>query len=214
MKERMIIAVLAVFVLFLGTGCKVQDKQVDPTSLGMSSPETKPIEVATKSINAKKRLPPREPLITVKATVQAIDSARRLVTLKDVKGKVFDLKVGEEVESLPQMTIGDEVVTKYYEWAAVEIKKTGEREGRVLKKAAATAKPGEGPVGVVREPLTVTATVEEIDHPRTHVTIKQPDGNSTKVFVRSPRYLRDVSVGDQLVITYIEALAISMEKVK
>jgi hypothetical protein len=207
MKEQVIIAILAVFVLSLETGCVAQDKRLNPTFTEVIPSETKPIK-------AKKRTLPREPLLTVKATLQAIDSARRVVTLKDLKGKIFDLKVGEEVESLPQMKVGDEVVVKFYEWAVVDLEKAGKPKGTGLKEAAATAKPEEEPVGVVREPLTVTATIEEIDHPRTHVTIKEPDGRSTKVFVRKSSYLKNVGVGDVVVITYIEALAISMEKAK
>lgn len=214
MKEQILSAFLAVFVLCLGTGCGVQEKQVDPTSLGMSSPEAKPIESATKVISAKKRPSPREPVITVKATVQAIDSARRVVTLKDDKEQVFDLKVGEEIESLAQITVGDKVVAKYCEWAALEIKKKGEREGRVVRKEEAAAKPGEGARGIVRESLTETATVEEVDHPQTHITIKRSDGSTTKIFARGPSYLRNMNAGDAVVITYLEALAISLEKVK
>jgi hypothetical protein len=207
MKDQVIIALLAVFVLSMETGCVAQDKKVNPAFQGV-------IPAQTKSTSTKKRTLPREPLLTVKATIQAIDSVRRVVTLKDLKGKVFDLKVGEEVESLPQMNIGDEVVTKFYEWAVVEIEQAGKPKGTGLKEAAATAKPKEEPAGVVREPLTVTATIEEIDHPRTHVTIKEPDGRSTKVFVRNSSYLKNVRLGDVVVITYIEALAISMEKAK
>jgi hypothetical protein len=207
MKEQVIIALFTVFVLSMGIGCVAQDRKVNPTLTGE-------IPAETKSIKVKKRTPPREPLLTVKATIQAIDSDRRVVTLEDLKGKVFDLKVGEEVDSLAQMKIGDEVVTKFYEWAVVDLEKAGKPKGTGLKEAAATAKPGEEPAGVVREPLTVTATIEEIDHPRTHVTIKEPDGRTTKVFVRKSSYLKNVGVGDEVVITYIEALAISMEKAK
>ena len=194
MKEYVIVAVLSAFVLSMETGCVAQDKKVNTANLGMVSSERKPI-------TAKKRTPPTEPLLTVKATVKAVDLANRLLTLKDFAGKVFDLRVGEEVESLGQLIIGDEVVARYYEWAAVEINKAGGAKGAMTSAKAATAEPGEEPAGVVRDRITVTAKVEEIDHPRTHVTISQPDGRSVKVFVRRPSYLKDVTAGDLVSIT-------------
>jgi hypothetical protein len=207
MKDYVIIAVLGAFVLSMETGCVAQDKKVNAANLGVVSSEEKPIAV-------KKRTPPTEPLVTVKATVKDVVLAKRLLTLKDFAGKVFDLKVGEEVESLAQLKIGDEVVARYYEWAAVEIDRAGGAKGGTTTAKTATADRGDEPAGVVRDRVTVTAKVEEIDHPRTHVTIGQPDGRSIKVFVRRPNYLKDVTVGDLVSITYIEALAVSVEKTK
>lgn len=208
MKEYVIIVVLAAFILCAESGCVAQDRKVNTTPLQMVSSEEKPT-------TAKKRTPPKEPLITVKAAVQTVDFSNRLLTLRDPKGKVFDVRVGEEVESLAHLKIGDEVIAKVYEWAAVEINKAGGGKGaKTAPASAATADPGEVPVGVVREQITVTAKVEEIDHPRTHVTIRQPDGRSIKVFVRSPSYLNNVMADDLVSITYIEALAISVAKTK
>lgn len=72
---------------------------------------------------AKKPTIKKENVTTVKAKVQAVDLNTRAVTLKDTKGKVFDLKVGEEAKNLPQVQVGDEVVAKYYESLAVEVRK-------------------------------------------------------------------------------------------
>lgn len=207
MREYFARAVLAVFLLTLGTGCVAQEKKVNATSAEMLSPVIKPV-------TPKKRSAPTEPLLTVKATVQAVDLAGRRLTLKDAKGSAFDLKVGEEVESLAQLKSGDDVLTRFYEWAAVEIKKAGSGKAAVARPSAATEEPAEESIGVVRAQMTVTAVVEEIDHSYTHVTIRQPDGRSVKIFVRRPSYLKGIAAGDLVSITYIEALAISVEKMR
>ena len=163
---------------------------------------------------AKKPSIKKENVATVKATVQAIDLATRVVTLKGPKGNVFDLKVGEEAKNLPQLKVGDEVVAQYYESIAVEVKKPGEPGGVTASGALATAEPGAKPGGVVANQVTVTTTVEAIDPKKTHVTLKGPEGNSVKVIVRDPKNLKNVKVGDQVVITYTEALAISVEAAK
>jgi Cu/Ag efflux protein CusF len=151
-------------------------------------------------------------VVTVNATVEAIDLGTRVVKLKGPKGNVFDLKVGEEAKNLPQLKVGDVVVAKYYESIAVEVKKPGEPGGVTTSGAVATAKPGEKPAGMVAKQVTVTTTVEAIDPKKTHVTLKGPEGNSVKVKVQDPKNLKNVKVGDQVVITYTEALAISVEK--
>ena len=163
---------------------------------------------------AKKPTIKKENVVTVNATVLAIDLDTRVVTLKGAKGNVFDLKVGEEAKNLPQVKVGDEVVAKYYESLLVEVKKPGAPGGVTTSGALATAKPGDKPAGVVTNQVTVTTTVEKIDPKKAYVILKGPEGNSVKVKVQDPKNLKNVKVGDQVVITYTEALAISVEKPK
>lgn len=163
---------------------------------------------------AKKPTIKKENVTTVKAKVQAVDLNTRAVTLKDTKGKVFDLKVGEEAKNLPQVKVGDEVVAKYYESLAVEVRKPGEPGGVLTSGAVATAKPGEKPAGVVANQVTVTTTLEAIDPKKAYVILQGPEGNSVKVKVQDPKNLKNVKVGDQVVITYTEAFAISVDKPK
>ena len=46
------------------------------------------------------------------------------------------------------------------------------------------------------------------------MTLKGPEGNVETVRVMDPKNLEKVKVGDRIVITYTEALAISVEAVK
>ena len=58
------------------------------------------------------------------------------------------------------------------------------------------------------------ATVEAIDKTTQHVTLKGPEGNTVEVKVKNPKNLEGVKVGDEVAITYTEAMAISVEKPK
>jgi len=207
MKEYIGAAMIAAFLLSTGTGCVSEDKKVEVISPVMIPSKEEPPMV-------KKRTHPKEPLVRVKATVMAVDLSKRLLTLKDSAEKVFDVKLGEEVTGLAQIKVGDEVSARYYEWVMVEISKAMGGRRSPLTAAASNAEPGGEPAGVEREQITVIAEVEEIDHPWTHVTIRQQDGRSIKVFVRRPSSLREVKAGDQVLITYVEALAVSVEKTK
>lgn len=152
-------------------------------------------------------------LVTVTATVEAIDQKTRMVTLKGPQGNSVTFKAGEQVKNLAQVKVGDTVLAKYYESVAVEVKKPGEaKPGVTTQEAVTRAKPGETPKGLAVSQVTVTTTITAIDKKKPSVTLKGADGKLTTVKVRNPKNLENVKVGDQVVITYTEALALSLEK--
>jgi hypothetical protein len=194
MRKYFIFFMAVVFVLGIGTAAVGQDKKGEPAT-------GKPKVV-------------RENVVKVTATVEAVDLTNRVVSLKGPKGNVFDLKVGDKVKNLPQVKVGDKVVARYYESIAVRLMKPGEPGGAAATQAAGAAKPGERPAGVAANQVTVTATIEDISPKKTFVTLKGPGGKTVDVKVRDPKNLENVKVGDQVEITYTEALAISVEKAK
>jgi Cu/Ag efflux protein CusF len=70
------------------------------------------------------------------------------------------------------------------------------------------------PGGAVASRVTVTATIVDISPKKTYVTLKGPEGKTMDVKVKDPKNLEGVKAGDQIEITYIEALAIAVEKAK
>lgn len=191
MKKVLVFAAAVVLVLCLSTGAFAQATQG-------AAPPTVVKEMET----------------VMTATVAAIDLEKRIVTLKGEDGEVRDIKVGEEAVNLPQVKVGDLVTVKFYESIAVELIKPGTYAGTGEKTAIVKAKPGEMPGGMVAKQVTVTATITAIDKQKSTITLKGPEGNMTKVKVQDPTNLEKVKVGDELMITYTEALAISVEHVK
>ena len=61
---------------------------------------------------------------------------------------------------------------------------------------------------------TVTATVTAIDKKKGTVSLKGPNGKTVIAKAEEPKNLDKIKVGDELMITYTEALAISVEKAK
>ena len=153
-----------------------------------------------------------ENVVTVTATVVAVDLNTRTVTIRGPEGRVRDIRVDETVKNLPQVDVGDEVSVTYYESIAARIVKAGSGEGASVQQAVITAKPGEKPAGAVVQQATVTATVEAIDKGNRKVTLRGPEGKSVEVKVKNPDHLTRVQVGDEVAITYTEALAISVEE--
>ena len=156
----------------------------------------------------------RERVVTLTGTVEAVDLANRVVTIKGSKGKILELKVGEQAKNLDQVKVGDKVVVKYYESIAFRMKKPEEAEGTTSEQAVAGAKPGEVPAGAVANQVTITATVEDISPKKTYVTLKGPEGKTVDVKVMNPKNIEGLKVGDKVVITYTQAFAIALDKAK
>ena len=156
----------------------------------------------------------KERAAVMTATVEAIDLEKRLVTLKGPKGETRTIKVGEEARNLPQVKVGDLVTVKFYESIAVEVIKPGTAAGAGQSSAIVRAKPGERPGGMATRTAQVTATVTAIDKKKGTLTLKGPEGNLVTAKAEDPKNLDKVKVGDDLLITITEALAISVEHAK
>ena len=147
------------------------------------------------------------------ATVEAVDQATRMVTLKGPKGNSVTFKAGDQVRNLAQVKVGDEVKFAYYESIAVRVLKTGEAFPTASESTAvARAQKGEKPAGVVGKEVTANVTITAIDKKAKTATLKGEGGKSVTVTPLRPEKLDEVKVGDRLVLTYTEAVAVSVEK--
>jgi hypothetical protein len=148
----------------------------------------------------------------VTATVVATDVPGRLVTLRGPEGNVFTVQAGEEVRNLPQVEVGDRVAVRYYEAIAAEMAKPGQEASAsaTAMRAPAGAKPGAG----LAEEVTATVEITDLDAATHTVSFTGPDGLAQTVTVQDPemrRFVETLEVGDEVAVTYTEALAISVE---
>ena len=158
-----------------------------------------------------------EQQVTKTATVQKIDLAKRLVTLKgDESGSVVVVKCGPEVKNLPQLKVGDVVAVTYYQSIAYEIHKPGTLSDTDTQAAAglATAEAGQKPGAIAAEIVRMTATIVSIDKSTPSVTLKTDDGQVVAVKVRHPEKLDQIKVGDVAEIFLSQAVAITVEPAK
>ena len=153
--------------------------------------------------------------ITDSVTVVALNQDTRLITVQDKDGHKLKFKVGDMVRNLPQVEVGDILTITYSESIAVQVvKPTGAEPSLTVEAAAARAEPGQLPAGGVADSVTLTATIEAIDRQSSIVTLLGPGGEYQVVRVKNPAYLKNVVVGDQVVITYTEALVTYVEAPK
>jgi hypothetical protein len=147
----------------------------------------------------------------ITASVEAIDSAARTVTLKGPRGKVVTLAVGPQVKNFDQVKVGDLVVVRYAEALTLELKKDGkELRQRSEREGSGTAQPGERPAAAAGRQITVIADVTAVDRKKQVVTLRGPK-QTVELKLRDPKQIKLVKVGDQVEATYQEAMAVSVE---
>jgi len=154
-------------------------------------------------------------LATVTAAVEAIDLTNREVTLKGPLGNSVTFTVDQRVKRLDEVKVGDFVRADYYVSIAAELRKpTAEEKEHPLEivQAAAKAPPGTSPAAGGLRRFKVVTTIEGLDRPTQTVTVKGPRGNYLTARVEEPSRLTKMRIGDNIVVTYTEALAISLEK--
>ncbi|MGB7971203.1 MAG: hypothetical protein WCF31_04445 [Candidatus Deferrimicrobiaceae bacterium] len=146
------------------------------------------------------------------ATVEKIDQSTRMVTLKGPEGNTVTFRVSDEARNLDQVKAGDSVDVQYYEAVAWQVMKPGTAPmGVTTTSAMGRAKKGEMPGGAMGKQVSIVAEIEAIDKDGKHVTLKGPQGNSERVAVKDPKNLENVKVGDEVQLTYTEAMAISVQ---
>lgn len=147
----------------------------------------------------------------VKATVTKINHQTRETTVKTEDGRELTFVVDPAVKNLAQVNVGDVVVATYTEALAYEVKKGGTADATQTV-AGGSAEKGKMPAAAIANQVTVTVKITAIDPKAPSVTFTGPAGNSRTVKVRDPKRLEGVSVGDTVVLTYTEALAVKVDK--
>jgi hypothetical protein len=147
---------------------------------------------------------------TITAKIEAIDLANRVVTLKGPLGRTVSFKVDDRVKNLAQVKVGDELVLKYTEAVSVALVKGGGGRSKTVTTAPmATAPAGAKPGAAAAQQTNIVARVDRID-PSGVVLLEGPNSRYVEVRVKDPGVLKDVKVGDDVEITYTEAIVVDV----
>jgi len=156
----------------------------------------------------------KEMMISVIARVEAINLTTREVTLKDSNGHTDILTVDKRVARLDEVKVGDQVIAEYYAAFVAELRApTAEEKANpwtVLTqtaKAPAGTQPAAGALRVTR----AVVTVEGMDRLAKSLTVSGKPGVMT-VEVEDVAALSKLHLGDTIVVTFTEGVAVSLEK--
>ncbi|HKR34400.1 MAG TPA: hypothetical protein VJT10_06150 [Steroidobacteraceae bacterium] len=157
----------------------------------------------------------------VSATVEAIDVQKRLLSLVGPDGEKITVEVAPQVRNLPQVKVGDRVVARYYKALAAELRSrgdgTGSTQAPVYEATASRAAEGERPAAMVGAQSRQTVRVTSVDTKNNVVNFYGSDGLARSVPVSSPQgkeFISKLKAGDEVELTYTEAVALSVEPAK
>lgn len=175
-----------------------------PTMAQQAQPAHKPMQVMDAASMAK--------AVTVTATVAAVDMKNRVVTLKGPEGNEFAVAAGSAVKNLGKIQVGDTVDATYMQAVALDFQKGDGIRMSVSTGAADTAGAGNMPGAAALKRTTIVTNIWAMNEAQGTVTVLGPYGQLTEVHLKDPSQLSGVKVGDQMKITYTQAVATAVVK--
>jgi hypothetical protein len=146
-------------------------------------------------------------VLTLQGGIVAVDPTKRFITVKGQDGKLLTLEV-EKDQDLAARKVDERVLVRYIEG------------GLIGKRGAGKAVPvdslkngmiGAEPDGASSTQRGLAVSVERVDAANQEITLKGPDGSLETIVVSNPEHLGNVKVGDRVVVTRPQALALSVE---
>lgn len=150
--------------------------------------------------------------VVLTATVEAINHETREVTLRGEGGKLLEIIAADDVRNLDQVNVGDTLNIEYVQNMSIEVVAATDAEaGAAAVSATARSEAGEMPGVAAVDTLIINTVVEEINLEANTFKLRGPEGNVTEFTARNPENLKKAAVGDLVVITLTEAVAITVE---
>ena len=163
---------------------------------------------------------PPKPMKTIEstakitATVEQVDHAKRLLSLKSPSGEMVTVEVDEAVRNLDQIKVGDRVVATYREAIGAQIRSSASGEPATVQLSADVAEPGERPAASATSTVLVPVTIASVDSANDLVSFYGEDGLVRAITVQTDEareFIKQLKAGDHVEVTFTEAFAISVE---
>ena len=147
------------------------------------------------------------------ATIVGIDLPGRILTLRRRSGEVQSFKVGPEVTRLAEFAVGDVIRLEYQQGLVLEFQPEGSAtvapESGVTTGLSGRDQP---PGAVVNAGVQATVKVTAIDVAGRLVSFQAPGGAIYQVKAGPGIRVEKLKVGDRLLATYVENVALKLEK--
>ena len=193
--------IMALSVLFLTSCQKAEDEAV------ITEPEMAAEDVAVPTRTDETEL-------SITAEVTAINQETREITLMGEDGNSVTFVASDEVKRLDEIEVGDQVYIDYIVAVTMELREPTAEEAETPLTAiedgmrATTTQPA----GVKGRTIKAVSVIVGIDLPTETVTLQGPIGRIMTVKAENPENLTKVKIGDTVIVTYTETLAVSVAK--
>ncbi|HET7004362.1 MAG TPA: hypothetical protein VFK65_02645 [Candidatus Binatia bacterium] len=145
-------------------------------------------------------------------TVKAVDLRNKTLTIEGSRGRTVVVSAKNAL-NLEQVKAGDKVNVEFVEEMALLVRKSDAAPSATETQMMNLAPKGHKPSGVVAQTLELTGDVESIDVQKRTIALKGPAGNvrTFKVGAETKNF-GQIKKGDQVVLRFIEAMALSIVK--
>lgn len=151
----------------------------------------------------------------ITAEIVAIDPETREITLEGPLGNTITLTASPDVQRFDEFAKGDMITATYSESISGELRAPTEEELAqpwVELDAAGVAAANMPPAAGVGRIIRAVCTIEGMNRATETVTVKDPRGRFHVIPDVDPARMAGVAIGDTVVITYSQAVALSLEK--
>ncbi len=147
------------------------------------------------------------------ATIVGLDIPGRRIALKRRSGEEQVIAVGPDVTRLDEFAVGDVIQVQYQQTLELEYRPPGSKV--VAPESGATvgrSGMNEAPGAIVSAGVQATVDVTAVDAAQRLVSFRGPGGEIHQVKAGPGIQLEKLKVGDQLLATYVENVAIHLVK--
>ena len=155
-------------------------------------------------------------VVEVKGTITDINKETRDITIMGSKGDLHTITAGPEVERFDEIEVGEVVTFDFYKYVKAEFRKPTEAElAEPLVIIAEAGKAGLDvePGAAVGAMVKAVVTIQVINLPFMYVNIQGPEGDFTTIHMKDKDLIQQLHVGQVVILTYAEAVAVSLTKV-
>ncbi len=162
--------------------------------------------------------PPREKwsLVTMEGTVTEVVKETRAITLMGRNGDLATMIADESIERFDEIEVNDVMKFEYYTYIKAEFRDpTSEEIAEPIVVMAEGGKAPEGmdPAAVVGAVVKAVVSIEVLNRPNMTATVRGPKGNYVTIQMEDEALITELKIGEVLILTYAEAIAVSLEKV-
>lgn len=154
-------------------------------------------------------------LVETAVEVIEIDHKRRLITVRSVDGRLFDLAIGAEVTNLGAIKPGDFLEVTYYVGKAVSILPPGAAKPGIEKEVLQGDK---APVpGVAGVEITRTGKIVSVDKFKKTITFIGADNKVHEMALggtEHEHFLGELKKDDVVQVSFVEAVALTLKPSK
>jgi hypothetical protein len=170
------------------------------------------LQAGEKAVSTEKPSFSATQTVQLTASVVGIDREASTVTLKGPEGNTQTLEA--QPYNMKKIDIGDTVSVEYVQNMTIEVfANDGMEPGAGVLGASAENVEGETPAAMEMVTTVATATVEEINIEANTFKLKWPGGEIEEYEAQNPENLKKADVGDLVVTTYTEAIALTLNEV-